>query len=105
MTRIQRKGPFTIVAETWSGGVAMLLANLLYDANHEVSLFSLQGFPRKMYSLLPREKSIEDYLVDVLSELIEKVSTFSQFLGPVDFRKERKKNSCLSCHNCIALSH
>ncbi|CAH0395941.1 unnamed protein product [Bemisia tabaci] len=72
MTKIQTKGPYTIVAETWSGGVAMLLANLLSDFDREVSLFLLQGFPRKMYSLLPQEKSIADCLLEVLLELIEK---------------------------------
>ncbi|XP_072160183.1 uncharacterized protein [Bemisia tabaci] len=52
--------------------VAMLLANLLSDSGREVSLFLLQGFPRKINALLPDGNSLSDCLSDVLLELIGK---------------------------------
>nr|XP_018896772.1 PREDICTED: uncharacterized protein LOC109030329 [Bemisia tabaci] len=72
MIRIQSKGPYTIVSETWSGGVGMLLANLLTDSKQEVSLFLLHGIPTKMCSLLPLEDSLNEYVIKILHRLIEK---------------------------------
>ncbi|CAH0395943.1 unnamed protein product [Bemisia tabaci] len=70
--KIQSEGPYTIVSETWSGGVATLLANLLTNSCQAVSLFILQGVPKKMCSLLPLDESLEVCLIKSLFGLIQK---------------------------------
>nr|XP_018896886.1 PREDICTED: fatty acid synthase-like [Bemisia tabaci] len=66
MLRIQKRGPFTIVAETWSGGLAMTLSRLLASAGHDATLFLLQGFPDKMKNLLPPKESLSKLLINTL---------------------------------------
>ncbi|XP_072160559.1 fatty acid synthase [Bemisia tabaci] len=69
MLKIQRRGPYTLVGETWSGGLAILLAKLLTDAKLEVSLFLLQGVPQRFLSLLPPRESLNAHLIKLLFEL------------------------------------
>nr|XP_018896751.1 PREDICTED: uncharacterized protein LOC109030309 [Bemisia tabaci] len=71
MMQIQKRGPYTIVAETWSGGVATTLSTLISDAGHEVSLFLIQGVPQKMTSLLPSQDLLGGCLVQHLFQEIK----------------------------------
>ena len=73
MMKIQRRGPYTLVGETWSGGLAILLAKLLTDAKQEVSLFLLQGVPQRLLSLLPPREALNAHLIKLLFELDEEV--------------------------------
>ncbi|CAH0778224.1 unnamed protein product [Bemisia tabaci] len=63
--QIQKLGPFTIVAETWSGGIGILLSRLLTDSGHEASLFLLQGIPSGLCSMLPSH-DLNEFLVTTL---------------------------------------
>ncbi|XP_072160812.1 fatty acid synthase [Bemisia tabaci] len=85
MMRIQKKGPYTIVGETLSGGVAMVLSRLLSDAGHEVSLFLLQGIPDKMQTLLPSQENLSEYLVDVLFNTNSKFTSSRSTRGSGNF--------------------
>nr|XP_018903541.1 PREDICTED: fatty acid synthase-like [Bemisia tabaci] len=69
MTEIQKSGPYSLVAESWNGGLGVVLSRLFSEINQEVTLFLLQGLPDRMQRLLPAEStqsSIDQFLAKVL---------------------------------------
>lgn len=79
MMEIQKRGPFTIVAETWSGGIAMLLSTLLSNAGHGVSVFLLQGVPARLHPMIPEEDALTEFLITTMLN-INKTVRFKFFL-------------------------
>lgn len=54
LTKIQPKGPYTIVGESWSGAIAIELVSLLEknDTENKVNLILLEGLPKNMHKKL-----------------------------------------------------
>ncbi|XP_054279954.1 fatty acid synthase-like [Macrosteles quadrilineatus] len=81
--KVQRQGPFNIIGETWSGGLALQLATLLESNGHTVDLFLLEGAPAVAQqwartltdkhsvgiSLLASLLSLDNKVLEQLSEL------------------------------------